>query len=232
MPSLQSECAPAHGGRRCETHGRPLYPDGRCRAASARPCILCGTEEPVVCCMVCLRDVVRRAGAGERIPGYVRPDGVTVPLSGSATTAEQARRFIMADDALSARDWGTFEHEGLGSVAVEYERLRALVGAPPLDDEDVAERVDEAAPRPGTTEPHPQDLLDERVRLLDEVCRWLESHGADGTAAAVFAAKDEFLLPLAKRAATAHEEGEPSSTDFSSGNRMRKREPDEKGGER
>ena len=71
-----AECVPAHGGRRCETHGRPLYPDGRCGAVGVRPpCVMCGTEEAPICCMVCLRDLVRRAWTGEPLPEYVDAQG-------------------------------------------------------------------------------------------------------------------------------------------------------------
>lgn len=55
--------------------------------------------------------------------------------------------------------------------------------------------------RSETAEPHPLDLLDERVRMLDEICCWLERHGADGTASALYERKDEFLLPIARIAA-------------------------------
>ncbi len=45
----------------------------------------------------------------------------------SRAIAEAARRYVIASDAHEARDWDTFKVENLAAVAVEYDRLRALV---------------------------------------------------------------------------------------------------------
>lgn len=50
--------------------------------------------------------------------------------------------------------------------------------------------------RPET--PSPEDRLDERVGLLDEVCRWLERQGLPDIAGKLHDERDEFLLPLAR----------------------------------
>lgn len=63
------------------------------------------------------------------------------------------------------------------------------------------------------------ERLDERVTMLDEVCKWLDGNAHPVAAAALFEARDAFLLPLARAAASESDAGRRAAEQRARGER-------------